>query len=309
MLARRHLVVLATLYLAGSTLSGASFTMGDVFVSLRNGTVREYTPTGSLVQTLTTDRTGELTGSAFDSNGNFYQTAGFTGGDVVWFDSTGNYMGTFGSGYSGHPESILFDASKAVWVGQADSTAIVHLSSTGALIDSFTLQIEDRGTDWIDLASDQKTMHYTSEGPSVLRYDTSTSTQQTPFGAGGGTQYALRLLPGGGALVANTNNVLRYDSSGSVVQTYLPGSTLLFALNLDPDGKSFWTAEYLSGRVYQIDIATGAITQQWETGAGISGLSVFGEITVSQPPGIPEPATWVLLAGGLIAIGFRRRRA
>src|SRR5438309_1234137 len=93
------------------------YTTGDVFVSLRNGTVREYTPTGTLVQTLVTGRSGELTGSAFDSSQNFYVTAGFTGGDVVKFNNTGVLQGTFGSGYVGHPESILFDKAGNVWVG------------------------------------------------------------------------------------------------------------------------------------------------------------------------------------------------
>ncbi len=287
------------------------YTVGDVFLSLRNGTVQEYTPTGTLVQTLVTGRGGELTGSAFDSAGNFYVTAGFTGGDVVNFDSNGNLLGTFGTGYSGHPESILFDKSGNVWVGQADSTQIVYMSATGLLIDSFTLGVQDRGTDWIDLAADQTTMFYTSEGSSVKRFDVGANTQLADFSNVGGTQYAFRLLPDGGLLVANTANALRLDSSGAIVQTYLPGSNLLFALNLDPDAQSFWTAEYRTGDVFNVDYTTGATLHHFNIGAGISGLSVLGEITEGGPPptvpGVPEPASIFLLGGGLLALGLRKR--
>ena len=39
---------------------------------------------------------------------------------------------------------------------------------------------------------------------------------------------------------------MRLDSSGNVAQTYLASnydSSFLFALNLDPDGETFWTAD------------------------------------------------------------------
>src|ERR1044071_5463543 len=115
------LAVLITL--SATPLMALPYGTGDVFVSLRNGTVQEYTPTGTLVQTLVTGRSGELTGSAFDSSGNFYVTAGFTGGDVLKFNNTGVLQGTFGSGYVNHPESILFDAGGNAWVGAADEVS------------------------------------------------------------------------------------------------------------------------------------------------------------------------------------------
>jgi hypothetical protein len=291
-----------------SALAGPIAT-GDIMVSLRNGTVREYTPTGTLVQTLITGRSGELTGSAFDSSGNFYVTAGFTGGGIVKFDPNGNLIGSFGTGFSGEPESMVFDAAGNVYVGQADSTKVVKLSSTGTLLNTYTLAIEDRGTDWVDLAADQKTLHYTSEGSSVKRFDVSTSTQLTDFSNVGGTEYAFRLLAGGGLLVSNTNNVLRINSAGAIAQTYLSGSSLLFALNLDPNGTDFWTAEYSSGRIVAVNIATGAIDHDFNIGAGISGLSLKGEITVSTPPDdTPEPGSMVMLGSGFLAFALWRRR-
>src|SRR6516162_2048905 len=54
---------------------GIQYTFGDVFVSVGNGQVVEFTPTGSVVQTLN-DGSGSAftTGSAFDSAGNLYVT-------------------------------------------------------------------------------------------------------------------------------------------------------------------------------------------------------------------------------------------
>jgi hypothetical protein len=279
---------------------------GDLMISLRNGTVREYTPTGTLVQTLNTGFSGEINGSGFDSSGNFYVTAGFSGGGVVKFNPTANLIGNFGTGFSGHPESLVFDASGNMYVGQADSNKTIKLSSTGALLNTYTLATQDRGTDWVDLAGDQQTLYYTSEGSQVKRFNTGTNTQLADFSNVGGTEFALRLLSGGGLLVANTNDVLRLNSGGTIAQTYLTGSSLLFALNLDPNGVDFWTAEYTTGRVVAVNIATGVIDHDFNIGTGISGISLKGEITVGG--GIPEPSTWMLMAGGFLALLVASRR-
>lgn len=290
-----------------ATTAASTFSAGDVFVSLRNGTVREYTPTGTLVQTLNTGRTGELTGSAFDSSGNFYVTAGFAGGGMVKFDNNGTLLGAFGTGYAGQTESVLFDSAGTIWNGQAGTNQINHQNSTGTSATQFTVATQNRGTDWIDLSADQHTMFYTSEGSKILRYDTATSTQLTAFTTLGSEMFALRLLSNGSILAANANNVLLFDSSGNIAHTYLPGSGLLFALNLDPNGTDFWTAEYSSGQVYEINIATGAVDHTFNVGQGISGLSVFGERTVSTP--VPEPGTFsLLLLGGASAFTRIRKR-
>jgi hypothetical protein len=78
----------------------------------------------------------------------------------------------------------------------------------------------------------------------------------------------------------------------------------LFALNLDPDGTSFWTGD-IGGddAVFRIDLASGAVLKTFSTfpGTELGGLAIFGEITQGGggPTTAPEPATFALLFTGL----------
>src|SRR5207247_2881992 len=127
------------------------------------------------------------------------------------FGNCGNFLGLFGSGYNSHPESILFDASGNIYIGQADGLKkILKFNPAGTLLDSFTPTTGPRGTDWIELAADQCTMFYSSEGTIIRRYNVCTHSQLPDFATlPHGLSYALRLLPTGGMLVADTSEVLR----------------------------------------------------------------------------------------------------
>jgi len=157
------------------------------------------------------------------------------------------------------------------------------------------------GSDWIDLAADQCTLYYTSEGNTIYRYNVCTGTQLAPFASGFTNDdcFALRIRPNGEVLVACTNEIYRLSAAGVVIQSYTaPDATLLFALNLDPDNTSFWTADLLTGEIYRFNIDTGALLTEFQGPAGgVSGLAVFGEITVGSGAGgggggaAPTPAT------------------
>jgi len=313
-------ILLALSCLLFTGVAQAAFTTGDVFAGVGSGRIFRYSPTGTLLQTLTTGfPNSEDTGMAFDASGNLYAT-NFQGAGIAKFDTNGTKVGNFGSGFNSDPESIVFDQAGNAYVGQADGTRnILKFDAAGALLQSFAPTTGPRGTDWIDLSSDQHTIFYTSEGGNIRRFDVATNTQLPDFANVSGTSFALRLLPGGGLLVAHTNNVLRLDASGNIVQTYLPSNAgTLFALNLDPDGTSFWTAGLSSTTIYRVDIATGNVITSWNAskdGASeVAGLAVFGEITIGGPgPGTggatPEPATMAIMAGGLgVLVLVRRRR-
>jgi hypothetical protein len=264
--------------------AAAAIAKGDLLLSVGSGKVEEYTPSGTLVQTLTSDATSpENTGSIFDKNGNFYVTE-FSGQQVSKFDANGTFVGAFGSGYNADPESIVFDAAGNAYVGQADGSGqILKFGPTGSLLNSYSPVTEDRGTDWIDLESNGCTMQYTSEGTSIKQFDVCTNTQLPDFATGlpGGTAFAHRILPDGTVIVADSSAALRLNASGAVITTYTPAESvsLLFAMNLDPDGKSFWTADIGSGEVFHFDIATGAELGTFSPGHEVAGISVRGEIT------------------------------
>jgi streptogramin lyase len=268
-----------------ATPSPSVISTGSVVVSVASGMAEVHKPDGSLDRTLDTTSGGETTGSAFDGSQNLYITD-FSAQKVSKFDPSGNLLGTFGSGYTGEPESILFSAAGNAYVGAADTNVIREFDSTGTPIMQFTVAVESRGTDWVDLASDQCTVFYTSEGTHVLRFNTCTNTQLANFNAQplpGSSAFALRVLQDGGVLVSDTNAVVRLDSSGNLIKSYVPASAnLLFAVNLDPDGKSFWTGDLETGDVFKIDLSTGNTLIHFKTASGVAeGISVKGEITAS----------------------------
>ena len=53
---------------------------------------------------------------------------------------------------------------------------------------------------------------------------------------------------------------------------------LYYALTLDPSGDSFWIGERFSGEVYQVDVVSAAILQQFNAGVvgpQMNGLSIY----------------------------------
>ena len=287
----------------------AQYQKGDIFASIGDGQVAEYQANGTFVRTLTTGLGGYTTGSAFDGAGNFYVT-NFSASSVSKFNNSGVLQGGFGSGYS-TPEAILFNKAGSVFVGNIGG-GIRQFDATGNLLQSFATG----RVDWMDLAADQRTMYFTTEGTAIQRYDLVTQTLLTPFATGlGGDAFALRILGNGGVLIANQDNVLQLSSTGTVVRTYNVGAVSgFFALNLDPDGTSFWTGSDENGSLYKFDIASGALEETINTGSGsLFGVSVFGEITQGGPPPpttTPEPATLALLGAGLaVTAAVARRRS
>ncbi len=318
------LVGLVAIFAFAIQSQAVPYTKGDVFADAGAGLIYEYTPTGTLVQTLNTTHVGEGDGMAFDSSGNLYATSGFAANTVVKFDNSGNLLNAnFGSGYTGHPESVVVDnTNKLIYVGQPDGNhQVLKFDLNGNVVapGSFSPTIQNRGTDWIDLEKDLHTIRYTSEGNTIFRFDLATSTQLADFATVvnlGHPMYGHRILSDGGELVAATNFILRLDNAGNVVNTFtIPGTSLLFAINLDPDGTTFWTADYFSGEVFHLDIATGTILGSWnafvpgQSHGVLGGLAVFGEITAGGGGTVPEPSTILLLGSGLIGLaGYGRKK-
>jgi lysophospholipase L1-like esterase len=261
------------------------FTVGHLIVGTGSATLEEYKPDGSLVATSSGGGlTQEAAGSVIGGDGNLYVT-NFQGGTVERFDPGLVHIGTFASGFT-NPESIVRMASGNFLVGDAGSGGVVtELDPAGAVVAIFSVAIEDRGTDWIDLAADQCTLYYTSEGTTIFRFDVCTKTQLPAFSTSlPDLGYALRILGDGSILVADTTAAYRLDSSGNITNTYTPTDpvSILFGLNLDPDGSSFWTADLGTGHLFRFDIATGLQLKSFASDTNeVAGLTVVGEPTAA----------------------------
>ena len=267
-----------TLGLSGSasqTVTASSFPTG-IFVGIEGGTVMQFATDGTLLRSMSTGLGGTVSGMAFDKSGILYATD-FTAGNTSKFDpKTGTLVGTFGSGFNCQPETIVFDGAGNAYVGQQGcSRSILKFDPSGKLLATYQGKTEEQGNDDVDLSADQCTLLYTSEGPTVFRYDVCKNQQLTPFATGLKKALTLRILPDGGAIVADLSDIVRLNSSGQTVMTYTPGGEqCLYAVTLDPDGTSFWVGDYCSSNIYRFDIASGKQLTKFNTGTP-SG-SVFG---------------------------------
>ena len=256
-------------------------TLPFLFVGVSNGQIKALNTDGSVAKILDTTQGGTITGMAFDSQGSLYSTD-FTANNVTKFDAAGNLKGSFGQGYNCRPESITFDSAGNAYVGQADcSHAILKFDSFGNPAGTFQVQVEDQGSDWIDLAGDQCTIFYTSEGTTVKRFNACTNQQLPDFSSSLKQGLAVRVLSDGGVLVANKTDMLRLDSSGKVQTTYTaPGEACWVALTLDPDGTSFWAADFCTSDIVKFDIATGG---QLAKLSGVSASNTVFSVAMRSP--------------------------
>jgi hypothetical protein len=318
---------------ANAAACSSAFVKGDVFASVGSGTVDVFTPTGTLVCNLN-DGTGAefTTGSGFDSAGNFYVTNFGSGGVSKFNNSGGLVASTFmATGAVTTPESINIVStgpySGFSFVGGPDTPSIDQFNtSTGALVKSYAVEGGNftGGTDWTDMALDGNNILYDGEGTAIRSFNLTTNTQNADFTSAATEAaldhiFAFRVIPkgadAGDVLVSNSTDDLLLSSAGNIIETYtLPGNGGLdFALNLDPNGVDFWTGDSDTGTVWEINIASGAIVQQWTTGTGPStlyGLSVNGEITSGGGggPTVPEPSTWAMMLVGFAGLGFMAYR-
>jgi Bacterial Ig domain len=253
-----------------------TFARGDVVVSLETGPVQWRHPDGTLNRVLggTIPGTGE--GLAFDAAGNLHVTrwcidpsCTSTGNTVEQFDVHGRPRGPFGSGYDCSPHAIVFDQQGTAYVGQAGCTGAILKLVPGEPPTALAAAPEAQGSFWVDLAADGCTIHYTSWGPNVKRYDGCADVQRPDFNVAplpGGETQDLRVLPNGGLLVSSGDVIARLDASGALVQTYaVPGVEFWAGLALVGDG-TFWAGSYESSTVHRFDIATGNVLSSFHTG-------------------------------------------
>jgi len=281
----------------------ATFVPGSIFVGVGGGNVAYYSPKGHLIRMLNTrSRSSEEKGMCIDGAGALYIT-NFDATTMTKFDRYGRIVASpWGGPFSREPESCVVDKAGHVYVGEVHGHNLIRkYSAAGKLLATYRAQTENVGIDWIDLASDQCTIYYTSEGGSIKRFNVCRNRQLPDFARGlSGPCYGLRLLPDGEVLVACSMQVYRLDRTGQPIQTYTTrgvGEPNVFVtVNLDPDGTSFWTAGFQSGNVYKLDIATGRKLLSFRAPLFqlLGGVAIIGEATSARAP---RPVSTLSLTG------------
>ena len=287
-----------------ATARAQAFQKGDVFATVDGGNVVWASGSGQVRKVLETGSGSIMTGVCFDLEGNLYAT-NFDEPSISKFDRDGRVIvRRWGGPYNSHPESCVADASGHMYTGEVDGQNVLRKFTTaGRLVATYRPQTEVRGVDWIDLAEDQCTMFYTSEGVRVMRYDVCRDRQLSDFASLGGTCYALRLRENGEVLVACSDRVYRLSPQGARLQTYEFSQGNLFAMNIDPDGAHFWTAQ-LGGPVFKVHIESG-------NGTSRAVFDALGAVGRRQPSfldmlrGLVKPVT----VGGLAIYGERTAAA
>ena len=273
-----------TVVLGPRLTQAASFNSGDVFASVNNGMVQHYDGLGHLVETLDTGLGGITAGCTLDATGNLYVT-----------NSTANSVTKFAGHMDPHtpsvfvtsvagPTGIAFDGTGNAYISNAATGGIIKVDGGGNTL--LTLNTGGRA-DGIDVNIGATQILFT-EGlvPGVQILNVASDTRQLPLNTTVGTS-ALRILPSGGVLVANNTDIKRLDGAGNVVQTYdVPNVDGWFAMNLDPDGLSFWSASTANDNFYKFNIAAGIMSagpfNTGSIGGNLGGLCVLREITVGR---------------------------
>ena len=288
-----------------NTASGSVSISDDptLFVGVNSGQIKNFDQSGKAINTLNTARGGSVTGMAFDWVDNLYVTD-FTANGVTKFAPSGDVIGDFGAGYSCKPESIVFDRAGNAYVGETGcSHALLKFDAYGNLLASFVVATEVEGSDWIDLAEDQCTILYTSQGTSVFSFNVCTNQQGPTLSTGLNTGLGLRILPDGGALIADKQDIVRIDSAGRIITRYNPsGESCWVSLTLDPDGKSFWAVDYCSSDIIRFDITSGNQLTKFNSGTPtqtVFGIAMRGATAETTPAGplIASPPTASVAAG------------
>jgi cysteine-rich repeat protein len=271
---------------------------GDVVAGVGDGKYNIFSSTGVFKETIDTGFSGAMTaGCAFNQDRSKLFTIVYGADKVVVFDMTHPHsiLQTIDTSPGIGPESVVFDAAGNFFVGHGyGNKSIRKYNASGTFLESFSAAIDSRGTDWIDLATDQCTLFYTSVGRLVKRFDVCANTQLTDFATlpGKGNALAFRLLPPGdgtgGLLVADYNNIKRLNGTGNVVQSYdIPGEYLWLSLNLDPDGTSFWSGDAATRKFYRFAIDSGNILGGpfLSGGSYLYGICLLGEVAAVSPCG------------------------
>jgi hypothetical protein len=287
--------------------------VGDVFIAVGTGSYQVWRNTGTagnpnyqLMETFADNLGGITAGCAIDSTFRFYGT-NLTNTRVERFAIAHPHAVTLSfdasnGGVDNQSQSIAFDGAGFLYVGHESDGVVHQYDELGTLLQSFNVQTENGGVEWLDISADSSTLFYTSKGKKIFRFSFA-GGQLSPFvdftnnPKFKGTFYALRILPDGSVLVTGgTAGVLKFDSNGNQVtfSVKLPNKADVRALTLDSNGTSFWVGDSNGRQVYRFSIQNGGNAEASinpNITSGPFGLCVGGGFGVAQPSTVVQTAT------------------
>jgi hypothetical protein len=284
--------------LVSATQTAQAFTTignGDIIASLANGQVNEYTPTGSLVQTLISNA-NLPTGSAFDGQGNLYVTE-FESNDILKVDGTTGAVSVFSNDSSladgtvfNSPESIAFGPGfTKMYVSDANRFGTgggIHVidPATGKGIGFLPLPSSNGSggvgeSDWLALDANAS-LFMTNENPAqgIMQVNQSTGDIVSPSFAGNlpNFGYAMSYDPSGNLWLSDTDRILEFSPSGSLLRAITnPSFSVVFAGVFNPPFNTIYAGDIQTGNIFSYDL-NGNLTGSFNVHSGIDGLSVAG---------------------------------
>ncbi len=294
------------------------FQSGDIFLGQGGGIIQWRDANGILIKNIVTGDGGgngngtglrihPLTGQLWVTNSNL--PPGSTNGiRIINTDGTaGNAINI--SAYQKTPTSITFDSQGNAYVGglwSDNNDKLVKINPAGTtILDHYTVSTNNFvwGPEWVEMDCNDSIIYYTNLRERVKRYNVVTRQQLPDFADLTGIPtwlFAMRLLPDSTMIVVSADNrVLRLNSSGTIIQTYVAANPCgYFGLAATPDGKYFWAGGgAFYAPMYKFDIASGHVVDSFFAGANqginIHGIAIYNDLLKNCPAPEPPPSTVV----------------
>jgi hypothetical protein len=229
-----------------------------------------------------------------------------TGSRISRWSISGEHLGNIGGPFAGggvdDPRGLLFYRNQVYAANAgtrfgAPGSAILAFDRQGNLVEQYLLSGQAENP-WGVLLYGHGVLVSSADGPANIYH-------QPFFGTGQGPFHASHQLAGAGQmsytndgflLAASPGNdrIVRMNTVTGEVLGWMPAPGVLGVMTLE-FGDLLWSN---AGGVFRVDRTTGLTTQVYSGGGGMFSHTI-----------VPEPATALVLLGGLAALARVRRRA
>lgn len=231
-------------------------------------------------------------GIGFDHVNGFVYVADFVANVVRKFDTSGAFLGNFGSGFT-NPEDVAVDAAGAVYVSNYGASTVTKYNVAGALLTTLVVGGPPEGLGFAT-NGDLMVNHY---GGSVLRHN---GVSFSTFASGLTNNLPLAVDGSGNVYVAEytgLKRILKYSSSGTLLTSISAGFS---SYGMD---FNFETGELLVG-----NNVPGNAINRYDTSLNFLGVLATPSSNPKFMTVIPEPSRVLLLMLGITGLAMRRRR-